>query len=686
MSPSPTQWSAMAGGTGTKPTMTMARRMLSSNWNATSPFGAARLLLPLVALCFALLPTSSTLHAAPPTIRNTDHPYDPDWPDVHLIVMNKCSGCHRPGTDLADYTSYEKLIAAVTPDGDRIILPGRPDVSPLWKYVAWNATGDVNSSHPNKPEMPQDPLEWLAAGQLEIVRRWIENGALEYTLPDTCSTRPLLEIDFPSSRQCRSCHPKQYNEWSRSMHHYAQQSPVFEAFNLTMQERTSGTMGTFCSRCHTPIGTELGENGSIRNVNRSQLSREGVSCVSCHRIQGKHYKSNARFAMKPGGLLDTCMYGPFDDSAPDDLETHPSASKPYIKTSAFCGSCHDVTSPSGVRLEEAFSEWQNSPAAKQGHTCQTCHMGPVQGKPVPEDHRPLGRAATVPGVDPARIPLRRLSDHTFAGPDYSMLPDTEFPHKLDWMYETDYRDTKSLTPYQRRTLDQLRRSNRRHLELAREKRYELLSNTARLDVKVPDHARPGQRVKACVDVKSLVAGHSFPTGFTAERQLWVQITVYDPLGQTIFCSGTLDDNGDLRDSHSHAVELGHARHDRFLLNFQNKFVATSAVGTDRTVVLTVNRHLAPLSLMRPATSVAASFGRPPTFRIAKGSLAPLAVVGQTYPFQLASLEGDYLVHVRLNFRNLPPVLLDNIGTPHLKHLLEIVTVDEAKCVIHVRHR
>ncbi|REK21759.1 MAG: hypothetical protein DWQ42_18950 [Planctomycetota bacterium] len=665
-----------------RPQTTMARPSSLRNRNATVLLRAMSALLLMSALAIVGTP----LHAVPPAVRTTDHPFDPDWPDVHLILMNKCSGCHRPGTDVADYTSYEKVLNAVTLEGDRVVLPGRPEDSPLWEYVVWNTTGQANSPHPAEPEMPKDEMEWLTKGQLATLYRWIERGALEYKLPESCSPRPLMEIDFPSAQQCRSCHPKQYDEWSRSMHHYAQQSPIFEAFNLTLLERTSGTLGTFCSRCHTPVGTDLGENGLVRNVHRSRLSLEGVSCVACHRMKGKHYKSNARVALQPGKLLDTCMFGPFEDAVSEELESHQSVGKPYLKTSAFCGTCHDVTSPDGVRLEEAFSEWQNSPAARQGHTCQSCHMGPVQGLPIPDDHRPLGRAAVVPGVDPSRLPLRRLSDHTFAGPDYSLLPDTEFPEKLDWMYETDYRHVELLTPHQRRTLESLRRRNRRRLKLASAKRYELLSNAARLKVQAPPHAYPGEATAVRVDVKSLVAGHSFPTGFTAERQLWVQVTVYDPLGRPIFASGDLDKNGDLRDEHSHAVEKGKARHDRYLLNFQNKFVATTAVGTDRTVVLSVNRHLAPLNVLRPATGVSASFGRPPAFRIAKASLPPLATMGRTYPFRLASLEGDYVVHVRLNFRHLPPVLLDNIGTPHLKHQLEIVTVDECHRVIRVRHR
>ena len=394
------------------------------------------------------------------------------------------------------------------------------------------------------------------------------------------------------------------------------------------------------------------------------------------------HKTNSRDFIEPGKLLDTCLYGPFEDGVTPD-GSHASAKNPFIKTSAFCGSCHDVNSPNGVRLEEAFSEWQNGPAAKNGITCQNCHMGPVQGQPCPDSMRPLGRAAVVPGVDEKRIPLRPLADHTFAGPTTPVLPDTEFPHKLDWMYETDYRKSECLTPYQQKTLAELRTRNRKELEIAREKRFELLYRAAELCVQAPKCAAPGERVAIHVDVTNHVAGHSFPTGFTAERQLWVAIRVVNPHGRVLFCSGDTDKNGDLRDSHSHAVEAGEIGYDRYLLNFQNKFVALTQQGTERSVILSVNRHLLPLSFVRPATGSSLSFGRPPTFRIAKGSLPPLGTLGQTYPVQLPSLTGDYVVDVSLNFRHLPPALLDAIGSSHLKHLLEIVPIDHRQTVIRV---
>lgn len=620
--------------------------------------------------------------ATPHLISRADHPFDPDWPIVQHILQTKCFKCHRAGSDRYDFSTYESLMVAGRQAGMPAVVPGNADDSALWQYVCWNATAGTESKLPNVPEMPAKPSEWLTAGQLQTLRRWIDNGAFKYRIPDFCKPRRPVETDYPSAKQCASCHPRQYDQWSRSMHAYSQHSPIFEAFNLTLIERTGGTIGTFCSRCHTPIGTSLGENGSRRNVHRSRISMEGITCVVCHRRKDGRYKSNGRIRIEPGQIVDVCVYGPFDGAA-NVPGGHESKAFPYIKSSQFCGECHDVTSPQGVRLEEAFSEWQNSPAAKDGITCQNCHMGPVQGRPIPDAHRPLGYAAEVPGIDAKFFQLRPLSDHTFAGPDYSLMPDTEFPHKLDWMYETDYRVWSKLTPHQQKTLIDLRKRNRKSLRIADAKRYELLTNAASIEVRHPDAACANGKIRIAVDVTNHIAGHSFPTGFTAERQLWIGIEVRDPNGNVVFVSGDVDRNGDLRDSHSHGVETGNLPYDKHLLNFQNKFIALTNKGTERSVVLSVNRHLRPLNVMRPAPGIAASQGRPFIFRLARGSIPPLKTIGTTYPVPFPSLPGTYTVDVRLNFRHLPPTLLDSIGAPHLKHLLEVVVIDQYQGSIYV---
>ncbi len=632
-----------------------------------------------VAVCLMLF--SSTGWAVPYSVRENPQPFDPDWPRVLTILAEKCTACHRPGTDQTDLTSYEAVIAAAH-DGEPIVVPHEPANSSLLTLVEWDTAGKGLSPHLQTPEMPPDSDEWLTELQLETIRSWITNGAHQYVC-DPGAGRPLIESDFPPAKQCGQCHPKQYREWSRSMHAYAQHSPVFEAFNLTLIERTGGTIGTFCTRCHTQVGTALGENGSRRNVHRARISMEGVTCVACHRRKYRSYKASTRVAIEPGGLYEACLYGPFENPVAADLQSHDAGQQPYIKSSQFCGECHDVTIPGGVRLEEAFSEWQNSPAADGGVTCQHCHMGPQQGVPIPDCERPLGYAAVVPGVDPAALPLRRLTDHTFAGPDYSLLPDTEFPHKLDWMYEQDYRDERLLTAYQRQTLTKLRKKNRIQLRIADAKRLELLQNAAALSV---DHLRTaecGAKLRIRVNVHSKFAGHHFPTGFTAERQAWVSLTVCSPSGEVVFRSGDLDDNGDLRDEHSHQVLAGKVPYDRHLLNLQSKFIALSHRGTERSVVISVNRNLQPLNVLRPATDISVALGHPVAFRIAKGSLPPLQTIGRTYSVALHE-RGRYVVRAALNFRHLPPTLLDHIGVPHLKHLLQVVVIDEYESEIHVR--
>jgi hypothetical protein len=410
---------------------------------------------------------------------------------------------------------------------------------------------------------------------------------------------------------------------------------------------------------------------------------KGVTCIVCHRQSRPQYKDNGRILVQPGAMLDQCVYGPFDDSVSMQSGAHPSIGTPYIRTSQFCGNCHDVVDPTGVRLEEAFSEWKNSPAAANGVRCQDCHMGPVQGIAIAEHQRPLARAAKVAGVDDSRIPLRHLSDHSFAGPDYSLLPDTEFPYKLDWMYETDYRDVRRLTPHQQKTLIDLRRKNRAALEISTAKRLEVLRNGARLAVRHPRNTRMSRRVLVAVDVISTVSGHNYPTGFTAERQLWVAIEVRDPSGRLVFISGNFDQNGDLRDGHSHQVVSRQLPRDRHLLNFQNRFTALTNKGTERSVVVSVNRHLQPISMVSPATGVSQLFGRSTSLRIAKGSLTPLETMTKQYPIDIPDCPGMYTVDVRLNFRHMPPTLMDHVGLPHLKHLLEVVEIDHSRTMLMV---
>jgi len=63
-----------------------------------------------------------------------------------------------------------------------------------------------------------------------------------------------------------------------------------------------------------------------------------------------------------------------------------------ITTSAFCGSCHDVTLFNGFRLEEAFSEYKHSPAVTQRRAVSGLPHGQGTGPPARLERRSGFRA------------------------------------------------------------------------------------------------------------------------------------------------------------------------------------------------------------------------------------------------------------------------------------------------------
>ena len=208
----------------------------------------------------------------------------------------------------------------------------------------------------------------------------------------------LLESEkrFPSASACAACHPDHFREWSVSAHSYAQLSPVFNAMHATIFKATSGTNGDFCIRCHTQVGMQRDEPLFTSNFKRHPASLEGITCVVCHRVDRNYGKVSGRTAVVTGDLYQP-VYGPGGNTILKKiLQNNPSLKSKEdgggqrkihrdivkfdpISTSGFCGTCHDVNLLNGFRLEEAFTQFKNSPANKAGKSCQDCHMGIVPG-------------------------------------------------------------------------------------------------------------------------------------------------------------------------------------------------------------------------------------------------------------------------------------------------------------------
>ena len=118
---------------------------------------------------------------------------------------------------------------------------------------------------------------------------------------------------YPSATECGECHPTQYRQWSVSQHAYAQLSPVFNTMQGAIAVLTNGTLGDFCERCHNQVGMNLGEPTFDTNIDRHPTSREGISCVVCHRVTQPYSKISGRLFLEESPVTGT-IYGPVGDN------------------------------------------------------------------------------------------------------------------------------------------------------------------------------------------------------------------------------------------------------------------------------------------------------------------------------------------------------------------------------------
>ena len=448
----------------------------------------------------------------------------------------------------------------------------------------------------------------------------------------------FAESRYPSATTCGTCHPRHFEEWSVSQHSYAQLSPVYMAFQNFINAQVNGTNGDFCIRCHNQVGMNQEESPQISNLERHPTSREGITCVVCHRVAKAYNKASGRIALVEGDLL-TPVYGPSGNKElkrvlenPDEYRVVTEADKPGrkihtdvvkfspISSSTFCGTCHDVTLLNGFRLEEAFSEYRASPAAAKGITCQDCHMGKVQGI-VSGYHE--GPAAVVGGV-PTKP--RKLTNHIMAGPDYSVIHPGIFPHNAEaqqlatieeWLlfdykagwgtdaFEDNVADDHPFPPawesidarYDAREILEVQFER---LDFVREKRLELLRNGYAIGDVVTERADAGG-IEFRVQVKNITEGHNTPTGFTGERLVWLRVTVTDSAGTVVFKSGDTDPNGDVRDNESSYVHVGKIPLDEYLFSLQSRFLVQNIRGGERERTVTIPYSTTSLPFLRPTT-------------------------------------------------------------------------------------
>ena len=360
---------------------------------------------------------------------------------------------------------------------------------------------------------------------------------------------------FAEPETCQACHPRQYREWNGSSHSYAAFSPTFNTFEMISERATDGRFANngvqrnFCRKCHTPLAEILGEFADYVNDasvapmrdSLSAVTGRGVSCEVCHRSMSMNHARVVEEGRLGDGVANTSLVhdtttgmrrGPIDNPIANGF--HPSGSAEHFKSATICGGCHDVrighatdaiAGEPFLRLENLFSEFMAGPYANLAHPrreamearhprmkgrvgkCQDCHMSLY----------PVGDVAQYPtnlaAADWTGAATRTVATHYFTGADIALV---DFPAQDDPTVD-EYGMPRGLK--QRRRL--------------------LVQRAVEMSLSETPAVVAGATLPLRITLTNVSCGHRVVSGFSQERQMWLEATVVDATSRELFSTGYL---------------------------------------------------------------------------------------------------------------------------------------------------
>lgn len=343
------------------------------------------------------------------------------------------------------------------------------------------------------------------------------------------------------------------------------------------------------------------------------------------------------------------------------------------------------------------------------------------------------------GLYGTATPSRKRTNHMFAGPDYSIIHPAIFPHSESlrqamWEYDHEIPGTgeyervglKHLIEFKweagwgdpgsafekavienpdkekklpwpwndsiaRSTLREKLNQSFRLLNQINTQRHQVLRRALQFgDFKVTRNDASG--IEFALQIVNATDGHEVPTGFDAERLMYLHVTVKDRLKRVVFESGDRDPNGDVRDLHSafvhhHAKKTGAALTetdwkaaagiekqkedfrwlpDKYLFSLQSKFLTRNHRGGEREQILPINFSIDPLPYVRPDTRPGILVARPVPARKQARGIPPLGSRWAKYKIRRDQLtgEGPYTVNLKFICQMVPVNLIKAIsGVP-----------------------
>jgi hypothetical protein len=285
----------------------------------------------------------------------------PAAPAPPLFVRGRVSDAHGPLAGARVRWKATALAAETDPLG-RFRLPAGTGVG---RVTAWKDGFLVAGAGTPPVEMRLTPLPAE------------DNPAYEWVDPAP---------DPDGAHNCANCHADIYREWSASAHSRSATGRHFRSLYDGTDWHGKPGVGWglvpehpdgigVCASCHAPALPD-GDPALFDLRKIDGVAARGVHCDYCHKVAGlasdtfglTHGRYNLRLLRPAKGQL---FFGPLDD-----VDRGEDAYTPLYHKSRYCASCHEGV-VFGVHVYSTYTEWKDSPAARDGKQCQDCHTAPT---------------------------------------------------------------------------------------------------------------------------------------------------------------------------------------------------------------------------------------------------------------------------------------------------------------------
>ena len=340
---------------------------------------------------------------------------------------------------------------------------------------------------------------------------------------------------FVPSKRCGACHTDAHAQWRQSAHGNAFREPFYQKNVKDLQNQKGIEFTRHCESCHNPAALFSGALTKNSHVKRP-FDDDGVSCIACHSIQSATSRGIGGYVMSEPALLvkedgTRLLAGVTDQQILDDIPSHRRAMmRPLLKQPEFCGACHKSQVPrelNDYKFLRAFmvaDELQQSSFSKESphpfyvrdkESCNTCHMK--------REAAPLFDVSAKQGL---------LASHRWAASNTAIPTYYKWKDQLDAVTKFLADDKLGIDIF----------AIRRKPPGVSAEQFIAPLNRSNFTIS------SGDRITAEVVITNKNIGHSFPPELRDFYEAYVEFTVADDTGKTLYRSGFIKPDGYLDES------------------------------------------------------------------------------------------------------------------------------------------